>query len=49
MGNQFEFTACHHDEALCRTAVEAGIDEVKRIEKLLTTFSDISYTAQICQ
>jgi FAD:protein FMN transferase len=49
MGNQFEFVACHQDEAVCRTAILSGIDEVKRIEALLTTFSDTSYTAKMNQ
>lgn len=49
MGNQFEFTACHEDESLCRKAVTAGVAEVKRIEALLTTYSDISYTNKVNQ
>ncbi|MBK6784457.1 MAG: FAD:protein FMN transferase [Saprospiraceae bacterium] len=47
MGNQFEFTACHHDEALCKEAVSAGIKEVKRIESLLTTYSELSFTNKV--
>jgi thiamine biosynthesis lipoprotein len=49
MGNQFEFVACHQEEAVCHAAILAGIDEVKRIEALLTTFSDTSYTAKMNQ
>ena len=47
MGNQFEFTAVHETLEVCELAVEKGIQEVKRIEHLLTTFSDNSITAFI--
>ncbi len=49
MGNRFEFTACHRDESLCKESVIAAIQEVRRIEKLMTTYSEDSYTAQINQ
>jgi thiamine biosynthesis lipoprotein len=49
MGNRFEFTACHCDESLCKESVIAAIQEVRRIEKLMTTYSEDSYTAQINQ
>ena len=49
MGNSFEFTACHPDLNQCKLAVCAGINEVKRIEQLLTTYNDSSYTALINQ
>jgi thiamine biosynthesis lipoprotein len=49
MGNRFEFTACHGDESLCEEAVIAAIQEVRRIEKLMTTYSEDSYTAKINQ
>jgi FAD:protein FMN transferase len=47
MGNQFEFTAVHESLETCTEAVENGILEVRRIETLLTTFSDDSITALI--
>ena len=47
MGNQFELTAVHESFEICKQAVEQGILEVKRIEQLLTTFSDDSITALI--
>lgn len=47
MGNQFQFTACHIDVNTAEKAVEAGIDEVKRIEALLTTYSDESFTSMV--
>ncbi len=47
MGNQFEFTAVHESSDLCNQAIENGISEVKRIEALLTTFSEDSITASI--
>lgn len=49
MGNSFEFTACHSDLTQCKSVVNAGINEVKRIEQLLTTYNDTSYTALINQ
>ncbi len=49
MGNHFEFMACHSDEGLCKIAVAAGIDEVDRIESLLTTYTDSSFTARVNQ
>jgi thiamine biosynthesis lipoprotein len=47
MGNQFELTAVHESLEVCKQAVEMGIGEVKRIEQLLTTFSEDSITATI--
>lgn len=47
MGNQFEWTAVHESIDLCEQAVETGINEVRRIERLLTTFSEDSVTALI--
>ncbi len=46
MGNQFEFTAVDASLEVCKH-VNLGIEEVKRIEKLLTTFSEDSVTALI--
>lgn len=47
MGNQFEFTAVHVSLDICMLAVQKGIQEVKRIEQLFTTFSEDSITALI--
>lgn len=47
MGNRFEFTAVAGTLSECRRAVAEGIQEVQRIERLLTTFSDDSATALI--
>jgi thiamine biosynthesis lipoprotein len=47
MGNQFELTAVHESMETCKQAVENGILEVRRIETLLTTFSEDSITALI--
>lgn len=47
MGNQFEFTAVNPSFEACQEGVAIGVEEVKRIEKLLTTFSEESVTALI--
>ena len=47
MGNNFEFSALSENEKLGREQIACGINEVKRIEKLLTTFSDDSVTNQV--
>lgn len=47
MGNQFEFTAVHESIDLCKHGVTCGIAEVKRIESMLTTYTESSYTAAI--
>ncbi|HTH81567.1 MAG TPA: FAD:protein FMN transferase [Mucilaginibacter sp.] len=44
MGNRFELSVVSDDEQRANENIEAGIDEIKRIEKLLTTFSDNSET-----
>jgi len=44
MGNQFEFTVVAQLEEWANEVIEKGIYEVKRIEKLLTTFSEDSET-----
>jgi thiamine biosynthesis lipoprotein len=43
MGNAFEITVVSDDEKLLHH-IDAAIDEIRRIEKLLTTFSDESQT-----
>lgn len=44
MGNQFEISVVADDEVWANSTINAAIEEIKRIEKLLTTFSDISET-----
>ena len=44
MGNRFELTVVAGDEQFANECIEAGIEEIRRIEKLLTTFSDDSET-----
>jgi FAD:protein FMN transferase len=47
MGNHFEFSVVSGDEELALQQIHAGIAEVQRIEKLLTTFDDSSDTNRI--
>lgn len=49
MGNRFELSAVADDEQWAMGRIDAGVDEIKRIEKLLTTFSEDSETAAINQ
>ncbi|WP_217220336.1 FAD:protein FMN transferase [Mucilaginibacter paludis] len=49
MGNHFELSVVADNESWANDRIEAGINEIKRIEKLLTTFSDDSETNQINQ
>ncbi len=49
MGNHFELSVVADDEKWAYEKIEAGINEIKRIEKLLTTFSDDSETNQVNQ
>lgn len=44
MGNRFELTVVADDEKFANDSIGAGIEEIKRIEKLLTTFADDSET-----
>src|SRR5689334_7417567 len=44
MGNTFEFRVVCHDKALAYQKIALAIDEVRRIENLLTTFDDNSQT-----
>ncbi|MFC4141902.1 FAD:protein FMN transferase [Pedobacter mendelii] len=44
MGNRFEFTVIAETEQLGKLAIDAAIEEVMRVESLLTTFSDFSQT-----
>jgi len=47
MGNKFELTVIGDDEAWAMEGIEAGIAEIRRIENLLTTFSEDSETSLI--
>ena len=44
MGNQFEISAVSDNEENANKCINTGIEEIKRIEKLLTTFHDSSET-----
>jgi FAD:protein FMN transferase len=44
MGNQFEISVVANDEGWANEMIDAGVNEIKRIEKVLTTFSDDSET-----
>ena len=44
MGNRFELTVVAHDEAWAHECIEEAIEEIRRIEKLLTTFYENSQT-----
>ena len=47
MGNHFEISVVAADEAWANSMIILGVQEIQRIEKLLTTFSDDSETALI--
>ena len=47
MGNRFEFAVVGENEEWANLCIQEGINEVQRIEKLLTTYSDSSQTYQI--
>lgn len=49
MGNKFELSAVSDDETWAGAVIDAGISEIQRIEKLLTTFSNDSETSLINQ
>ncbi len=42
MGNHFEITAISEDALLAEVSIEAAAEEIRRIERLLTTFKDDS-------
>ena len=44
MGNQFEMTVVADDEDWANERIDEAVEEIRRIEKLLTTFSDYSQT-----
>jgi thiamine biosynthesis lipoprotein len=47
MGNHFEISAVADSEKCAFTLIDAGIREIQRIEKLLTTFNENSETSMI--
>jgi len=47
MGNRFELSVVATNEKWANERIDAGIAEIQRIEKLLTTFSDDSETNQV--
>ena len=49
MGNSFEITVVDDDEKTAQQHIDAAIEEIRRIEKLLTTFSEESQTNLINQ
>jgi FAD:protein FMN transferase len=49
MGNHFELSVIAEDEAWAGQRIDAGVAEIRRIEKLLTTYSEDSETARINQ
>ena len=49
MGNHFELSVVADNEGWADERIEMGITEIRRIEKLLTTFSDDSETNLVNQ
>ncbi len=47
MGNRFEISVVTTDDDRARERVEEAVEEIRRIERLLTTYSDTSETAAI--
>ena len=47
MGNRFEISIVAHDESWANTCIQEAVEEIRRIEKLLTTFDDSSQTSLI--
>jgi thiamine biosynthesis lipoprotein len=47
MGNHFELSAVSDNEQWANERIDAGIEEIRRIERLLTTFSDDSETNKV--
>jgi thiamine biosynthesis lipoprotein len=47
MGNRFQLSAMGNNEEWANACIDAGIKEIQRIEKLLTTYNEESETAQI--
>jgi thiamine biosynthesis lipoprotein len=47
MGNHFEFSVVGGDAAWASEMIAKGVDEIRRIEALLTTFNEASQTNQV--
>jgi thiamine biosynthesis lipoprotein len=47
MGNHFELSVVAGDEKWAEERIEAGVEEIRRIERLLTTYSEDSETSLI--
>lgn len=47
MGNRFEITVVHEDAAWAQARIDDAIAEIRRIERLLTTFNEESETNRI--
>jgi FAD:protein FMN transferase len=47
MGNRFEISVIARDAAYANNCIDAAVEEIRRIEKILTTFSDDSDTNRI--
>jgi len=47
MGNTFEFIALAPNEEIGHEQIAVGVEEIKRIEKVFTTFSDNSVTNEV--
>ena len=47
MGNRFEITVVGHTDTWCKEMIAVGVNEIRRIERLLTTFNDGSETNQV--
>ena len=47
MGNRFEISVVGNDQAWAEEKIDLSVNEIKRIEKLLTTFSEDSQTNEI--
>jgi len=47
MGNRFEITVVNDNKELAEARIEEAVAEIRRIEKLLTTFSEDSDTARV--
>lgn len=47
MGNRFVITVAESDEVIAEQHIDFAVEEIRRIERLLTTFSNESQTFQI--
>ena len=47
MGSRFEITAVSEDETLAKASIQAGIGEIKRIERLISSWDANSQTSKI--